>query len=106
MSSLEVYVLDDDATEGVQGAVRKITDNRINFIRNDEKTNANVIRNLGISDSEAYYPRILTDQIPFITFNQFRKLFSNNSAFPLPVRIFHFMTLIVLYTLRTKKLKP
>jgi glycosyltransferase involved in cell wall biosynthesis len=63
-------------------------------------------KNAGVSDATAHYRKRLMDHIPFITFNQFRQLFGNNSAFTLPVRLLHFMTLIVLYTLRTNKLKP
>lgn len=106
LSSLEVFVLDDASKEDVESMVTKFSDSHVSYHRKDEKTNANVLVIMGISKAAAHCRRRLMDHIPFITFNQFRQLFRKNSAFTLPVRLLHFMTLIVLYTLRTNKLKP
>jgi glycosyltransferase involved in cell wall biosynthesis len=60
-------------------------------------------KNTENSSAAGHYRRRLMDQIPFVTFNQFRQLFNTNSSIVLPIRLFHFMTLVIRYALRSNK---
>lgn len=53
--SFEVLVCDDASTEDLGAVIRQFNDPRIRHIRNDEKTNANVMRNRGIRAAEGTY---------------------------------------------------
>ncbi len=53
--SFEILVADDASTEDLALVIGKLNDLRIRHIRNNEKTNANVLRNLGIAEAKGQY---------------------------------------------------
>jgi glycosyltransferase involved in cell wall biosynthesis len=54
-SSFEVLILDDASTEDIGGVAKMFNDPRIHYIRNNQKTNANVLRNIGISKAKGRF---------------------------------------------------
>ncbi|MFM9984871.1 MAG: glycosyltransferase family 2 protein [Flavobacteriales bacterium] len=53
--SFEILVADDASTEDLGAVIARLNDTRIRHIRNDEKTNANVMRNHGIREAKGQY---------------------------------------------------
>jgi glycosyltransferase involved in cell wall biosynthesis len=53
--SFEILVADDASTEDLNLVISKFSDDRITLLRNNEKTNANVMRNRGIAAAKGKY---------------------------------------------------
>ena len=59
VQELEIIVLDDASTEPVREAVEQFEDSRIVFHREEVKSNANVLRNIGLRKARGLYTAFL-----------------------------------------------
>ena len=71
---LEVLVVDDGSTIDLSGIIDQIGDSRIRLIRNEPKTNANVVRNIGIKQAKGAYIAMLDSDDEWLPHHLERKL--------------------------------
>ena len=59
ITDFEILILDDASTENLADVVYRFGDHRIRLIRNEQKTNANVLRNMGLVNARGLYTAFL-----------------------------------------------
>lgn len=63
---LEILVMDDCSSDDLAAVVREFTDSDIRHIRNNQKTNANVMRNNGVHEAKGDYVAFLDSDDEFL----------------------------------------